>query len=47
LTKRDEIISGTKIRKMLSESKIPPKEFIRDKVAESIIKLKENMFIKE
>jgi len=39
-------ISGTKIRKMLSEGKIPPKELIRDEVAKAILELEE-MFIKE
>ena len=40
-------ISGTQVRKMLSDGKIPPKEFIRDEVARVIIALKDNMFIKE
>jgi len=39
-------ISGTKVRKMLSDGTIPPKEFIRDDVAKKIINLKENMFIR-
>ena len=38
-------ISGTKIREMLQNSKIPPEEFIRSEVANEIIKLKEEMFI--
>jgi len=40
-------ISGTKIRQMLSNGEIPPKEFIRDEVAKAVIELKENMFIKD
>ena len=40
-------ISGTKVRKMLSDGIIPPKEFIRDEVAKEIIQLKDDMFIKE
>ena len=39
-------ISGTKIRDMLSSGKIPPKEFIRDEVAQAVIELKEDMFIR-
>ncbi len=39
-------ISGTKIRDMLSRGKIPPKEFMRREVAEKIIELKEEIFIK-
>jgi sulfate adenylyltransferase len=39
-------ISGTKIRKMLSDGKAPSKIFMREEVAKEIIKLKEEMFIK-
>jgi len=39
-------ISGTQIRKMFLDGKIPPKEFIRDEVAKAILELDE-IFIKE
>ena len=39
-------ISGTKIRKILSNGEIPPKEFIRDEVAKVILEIDE-IFIKE
>ncbi|NPA55867.1 MAG: sulfate adenylyltransferase [Epsilonproteobacteria bacterium] len=39
-------ISGTKIRKMLSEGKVPPKELMRKEVAQAVIELKEDMFIR-
>ena len=40
-----ERISGTKIRKMLSNGKVPTKEFIRKEVANAVIELKKEMFI--
>ena len=40
-----ERISGTKIREMLKEGKIPPKEFIRKEVAKAVINLGEEMFV--
>lgn len=45
---RDDIveISGTDIRKMLSEGKYPDKRFMRKEVADEIIELKEDMFIR-
>lgn len=39
-------ISGTKIRKMLSNGEIPSKTYMREEVAREIIKLKEEMFIR-
>lgn len=39
-------ISGTQIRKMLSEGKRPSKLFMRTEVSDSIIKLKEKKFIR-
>jgi len=39
-------ISGTKIRKMLSDAKVPQKELMRKEVAQAIISLKDDMFIK-
>jgi len=38
-------ISGTKIREMLKNGNIPPKEFIRKEVAGAVINLKEEMFV--
>ena len=38
-------ISGTMIRKMLTDGEIPPKEFMRFEVAEAVINLKEEMFV--
>jgi len=40
-------ISGTKIRKILSNGEIPPEEFIRREVADAVIKLGNEIFIKE
>lgn len=39
-------ISGTKIRDMLSKAQIPSKIYMREEVAQTIINLKEDMFIK-
>ena len=43
--KEIERISGTRIRELLKNGNIPPKEFIRKEVAEAVINLKEEMFV--